>query len=482
VAILDSYLRIGKGDTLLSGVWPYVKGSCYYKNPVFLRLKKELNRLGDSPLALKSAENKTRQLDVMPEVIPTFEETEHEFLFPRECVFLFPPLDDVAIVDNRFFCAKKEGLAVVKKPFELRPIQSACFREWKYLFDSSTSGDWGCGGVFVAPCGEGKTLLGLEIIRDTCAKGLILVDNESAKDAWVSEARRWYGEECGLIQGPRDKWTIGNVFTVAMIPTLVSALKKHSREDLLSFFEGEKISIVISDEVDRLSANQWRKVIGCFSAFYRIGLTATPDRDDQKVFLQNIGPILFDSKKDSVVMPARVYFVNFNKPSTARSIFLWDGSVSVQKLISAVSENEERNDWLFSFVEAAVKKGRTVLCLSDRVEQVKKFAQRIEDSLDVSVAVRIGGVSEKEKKASYSARCVVGTYGACRRSYNREDFDCLIFLTPTGSPEQSVGRITRKSAGKKEPLVLDPIDTCYDIARFMAQKRRKIYKGLGYTV
>ncbi len=63
--------------------------------------------------------------------------------------------------------------------------------------------------------------------------------------------------------------------------------------------------------------------------------------------------------------------------------------------------------------------------------------------------------------------------------------DTLFLATPTGSAitvQQAVGRIVREYEGKKQPIVLDFVDSQIGICNGLYAKRKKVYNRLKYPI
>ena len=94
------------------------------------------------------------------------------------------------------------------------------------------------------------------------------------------------------------------------------------------------------------------------------------------------------------------------------------------------------------------------------------MAKKLSDTIDL-------------EEAFFKKRIVFSTYGAARDGNNREDLDTLIMITPTSNPEQAIGRILRKFQNKKEPFVVELIDTTafiYHKSKYDSSKKVSIFE------
>jgi DNA excision repair protein ERCC-3 len=176
------------------------------------------------------------------------------------------------------------------KPFGVRHYQAEASKRWYQ--DGRPSG--GC-GVVVLACGAGKTIVGIESMRQVQAKTLILATNQAAVNQWVREIidkTHLTADQVGAYTG-----TIKEIkpVTVATYQILTWRRSKESKFEHLHLFEDEDWGLLIYDEVHLLPA----PVFGATSALQgrrRLGLTATLVREDGRegdVF-SLVGPKRYD--------------------------------------------------------------------------------------------------------------------------------------------------------------------------------------------
>jgi superfamily II DNA or RNA helicase len=122
-------------------------------------------------------------------------------------------------------------------------------------------------GCVVLPTGAGKTIVGVKAIEKVNSSSLILVPTLDLMDQWVSVLAKSFNVEIGRLGGGEDKI---EGLTVA---TYDSAYIRGS-----SF--GNNFSLVIFDEVHHLAAPGFRSIAEQMASPYRLGLTATIERED----------------------------------------------------------------------------------------------------------------------------------------------------------------------------------------------------------
>jgi len=70
------------------------------------------------------------------------------------------------------------------------------------------------------------------------------------------------------------------------------------------------------------------------------------------------------------------------------------------------------------------------------------------------------------------------TYAMTAEATDNPKLDTAVLATPRANILQPVGRILREHPGKKEPVVLDLVDTCAHILQTFTSKRRTQYFSL----
>ncbi len=153
----------------------------------------------------------------------------------------------------------------------------------------------GGNGVVVLPCGAGKTIVGLAVMRLVGSKTLILTTNTVAVRQWrdeILDKTRVSPEDVGEYTG--EEKTVRPV-TVTTYQMLTWRRSRTEAFEHFGLFSRENWGLVIYDEVHLLPAPIFR-VTAALQARRRLGLTATLVREDGKedeVFCL-IGPKRYD--------------------------------------------------------------------------------------------------------------------------------------------------------------------------------------------
>ena len=335
----------------------------------------------------------------------------------------------------------------------------------------------GKGAILFAPCGKGKTVMGLEMIRRLGRKALVLVHKSFLVDQWVERANTFLPEaKVGLWQ--RDQIPTGDEdIVIGMVQSIVNPRRTYPSEVY------EMFGTIVADETHRYAAPMWQDAISNVPASYRIGLTATPERKDKlhDVFYAHIGQIAYHMEGHKRV--PLIWRIDTDTSFPPRSYAMYNGDVNTAKLVTMVSKEEDRTDRIVGFAIRALKKGRKVLILSERVAHTKEMNELLKTKVgeDFTSAVYIGGMKQQQREEASKADIICGTYAMAQEGLDIPTLDTLILATPKTSITQSVGRILRDAPDKKDPVVVDFVDAEIPVLNAYWWARKKTYNNLGYN-
>jgi len=141
---------------------------------------------------------------------------------------------------------------------ELRPYQKAALNAW---FDA------GGRGVIVLPTAAGKTFVALKAIEKLNVATLVVVPTLDLLDQWRKLLSNQFETEVGAYGGGDDR----------LEPLTVSTYDSaYIRAEQL----GDRFMFIIFDEVHHLPAPSYSQIAEMYIAPYRMGLTATYERED----------------------------------------------------------------------------------------------------------------------------------------------------------------------------------------------------------
>jgi len=342
------------------------------------------------------------------------------------------------------------------------------------------------GGMLVAPCGLGKTVVGLKIAAELGVTTTVLVHKEFLVDQWKASVAEWLGlgdDDIGVIQQDKCDYE-GKKILIAMTQSLVSAREYDER---LFNHSG----LLLLDETHRHGAELWHKAAAKFTCRWRLGLTATPSRKDGlwDVVRFSVGNIIAEA--DAGWVKPLVYRVRYS-PRLYIPQYCWartrpDGSYQIKKvylakLLNLLVADEGRNKIILDMIVKAAAKGRKVLLLSDRRSQISylESAVKIAAGDSCTVSPYVGGMGKRQRAVAERCQVMLGTFAMACEGLNVPDLDVLILATPHSDIVQSVGRVLRDVDGKKQPIVIDICDDEPYMCGRMAEKRQYTYDKMGW--
>lgn len=334
-------------------------------------------------------------------------------------------------------------------------------------------------GILEAGCGKGKTCMAIDAMAKVGVTTLVLVHKTFLMNQWKERIKEFTGEDAGTIQGKVCDYK-GKKVVIGMVQSLVHPEKYP--EDMFRYF-----GLVITDEVHRIGSEEWSKVIRLFPSAKRWGLTATPNRADgmEEVFKSHIGDIVYTIKGENLV--PRIAFVE--TPSVVKYddyVNRYTGQPSIARLQTILSEDSVRNKQIVSVVENALKSGRKILVLGDRVDQLEKLTEEVNQRSEYDLAMLYVGKTKQEdrdKADDKSVRVIFGTLSLAKEGLDIPSLDTLMLISPNSAEstiQQATGRILREYEDKKEPIVIDFYDVNIGICKNMLEKRKRLYLKLGY--
>jgi superfamily II DNA or RNA helicase len=458
-AILGQRLFVEKKG-LPSPVLNHIKRIAAFQNPEFY--KKQSMRLSTA---------------LTPHVIACAEELPRHVALPRGCVDELTDLlqglgTELAIVDERTI-----GTPLVATfNGQLTSIQESAAR-------AILAHDI---GVFVAPPGIGKTVVGTYLVAARARSTLILVHRQPLLDQWVAQLSVFLGID------PRSIGQIGagkrrpnGQLDVAMLQSLV---RKDSVDDILAEY-----GHVIVDECHHLPAVSFERVLSHAKARYITGLTATRLRRDghHPITQMQLGPVRFtvDAKVQAEARPfAHWLFVRetgFRASDASRES-------GIQELYAALARDADRNEVIINDIIRALEEGRSPIVLTERKDHLEFFADKLRRFAKHLVVLQ-GGMSAKAQRDAQSRmaaipaneeRLVLATGRYIGEGFDDARLDTLFLTLPVswkGTLTQYAGRLHRLHPGKREVQIFDYVDCQVPMLLRMFEKRLQGYRAIGYT-
>jgi superfamily II DNA or RNA helicase len=290
--------------------------------------------------------------------------------------------------------------------------------------------------------GWGKTFTALHIARKLGQKTLVITHTTALRDQWVEEIELLFGCKPGVIgSGQFDHED--HFVTVANVQTLVKRTTELAKE----------FGTVILDEAHHCPATTFAQLVDSFHARYRIALSGTMIRKDQKhvVFRDYFG--------SHILRPAAANTMTPTVHAVKSGIILKPDATWVEK-INELTQDEFYQQYIANIAQLQINEGHSVLIVADRVE----FLQKVQENIGETCLLVTGETSfEERQKAkqqllSGEKRAVAGSRQIFSEGISINVLSCIILAVPISNDsllEQLAGRIQRQYENKLTPVIVD---------------------------
>lgn len=333
-------------------------------------------------------------------------------------------------------------------------------------------------GLVILPCGCGKTRLGVGAVLAVGVSSIILVHTKDLADQWLQELAG-----VGIVGG-----LIGDGRCEADAPVIVGIV-----DSLVPYLEAntewaKRFGLAIVDEAHHTPAKTFQRALVLLPARWRLGLTATPDREDglRKLMEWSFGPTLLERNTKEMIklgylMPAVIEFV-----STGWR-FAWEGAEKkrIIEMEKACASDLDRNFLIADRAAQDVRAGEIVLVLANRHVMVEELTAMIK-AQGVPCLALTGKTGKKKRKDTIAelkageAPCVVAT-SLADEGLDVRRLSRIHLAWPQkarGATTQRLGRLLRLWEGKK-PRLIDYLDLDVPTMKSRAAARRRVYRDAG---
>lgn len=341
-------------------------------------------------------------------------------------------------------------------------------------------------GILVAPCGAGKTEMGLALIAALQAPALWIAHTLDLAEQALERARLRLGltgGEAGLIDAKHK--TPGTKLTVATVQSLY-----HMDMDEL----GQRFGTVIVDECHHVvnnpeQASMFAAVLAMLPARYRFGLTASDDRSDglRDTIFQVLGGRI------AAIDPARLEQHTIRPSVLAiRTDFVYspvpgEQPIDHARLLRHMTADAGRTQCIIAAaIDRAAADGTSWLVLGGTLELLERL-YRYAQQLGLAAEYICGATKKAERRAALQrmrdgeSRILFATYQLAKEGLDIPRLDRLVLATPTRNKvivQQSIGRIQRQAPGKTSALILDFVDARTPQLKAQYRQRRALYRNM----
>jgi superfamily II DNA or RNA helicase len=342
-------------------------------------------------------------------------------------------------------------------------------------------------GVFVAPPGSGKTVVGANLVARRARSTLVLVHRTQLLEQWIAQLSLFLDlkpKGIGQIGGGKRK--PNGKLDVAMIQSLT---RRDEVNDLVADY-----GHVIVDECHHVPAVSFERIMREVKARYVTGLTATPRRRDghHPILHLQLGPARFfiDPKSQAAAQP-------FEHKLIVRSTeFRLAGDAAdagIQEVYRQIAMDERRNRLILDDVIQALDEKRSPILLTERRDHLDYLAEHLHGPAR-NLIVLHGGKKAKDRRAAIrqltsipedEERLVLATGRFIGEGFDDARLDTLFLAMPVswrGTLVQYAGRLHRKHHGKTEVRIMDYVDRDVPMLARMFERRLRGYRAMGYVV
>lgn len=317
-----------------------------------------------------------------------------------------------------------------KFQFELRPSQK------EIVYDMQDN----C--IINAKVGFGKTFCGLALAARLKEKTLVVTHTVALRNQWEKEVVKTLGIKPGIIGS--GKFNIDSPIVVSNIQSLVKYIPQLNRE----------FGLLIVDEMHHVSSPTFTKVVDAMFSRYKVGLSGTIERKDQKhvVFKDYFGSKIYRPERENTMTPT-VDVIN-------SGVAFSNTNASWAEKVNVLKESYLYKNLVVRLADHYASLGHKVLIVSDRVEFLKECSEASEYPSEVLIGALkedqredvINKISSGEVKQLWSTQSLVS------EGISINPLSCIILGTPLNNMpllEQLIGRIQRQAEGKLDPVVVD---------------------------
>lgn len=353
-------------------------------------------------------------------------------------------------------------------------------------------------GVISAPTGSGKSVMMCWLIAEKKVQTLVLVNTLELANQFKENLLR----HTSLTDA--DVAIISSGAKFALKPVTITLLQSANKFDEFKVEEINKnVGMVLTDEVHIVGASTYYEVLNKFSAHYKYGFSATPEREDGLTPLIHMasGPIRSIVSAADVAAAGNILLPQVRAISTNYTFPLFDMN-EYQTMITDLANDSDRNQLIADTLaeEDYATKQKVLLC--GRVIQCVHLQQLIPES-----KILVGSISAEDQEAikkhypdqyekiveqkgkkyrkkvveelsSGKLNTVISTYSLFSTGLDFSGLEVAAFCSPLKSKilvKQCRGRIMRV-AKNKQPICLDFEDSKVGLLKTQSKTRQRILK------
>lgn len=334
-------------------------------------------------------------------------------------------------------------------------------------------------GIYEAPPGSGKTVTALCAIANVQQKALVIVNTTNIASQWADRCETFLGFRPGIIGD--GQWDDSQPITIALNQTLSSKIESLSDDWFRQW------GFVCLDECHHVTAGTFFSVMNAFPAEWRIGVSATPDRDNGLLGLAYgvLGPVIHQTEKQELIDNGLLVRPTVVRVITGFMHDYWsthyaDDSCQIpgcdksgkhrhqnnyQQVLAALTQDDARNALIASKVGSHPTSANLVL--SKRLDHLRALRNEVMklDQFDPMRLYMLTGKEDTEERMrvaeeAEAGSCVIFSTIA-DEALDIPRLDKVYLTWPTKNSaviRQQVGRVERSFPGKESATVYDFVD------------------------
>jgi superfamily II DNA or RNA helicase len=265
---------------------------------------------------------------------------------------------------------------------------------------------------------------------------------------------------------------------------VIQSLIRWDLRRLDDFMNG--FGLLILDEAHHVAASTFHGIVGRCPARYRLGLTATPERDDGLTPLLELflGKPLVQVDHDYLIKAGALALPEIRLVETGFD-YPYLSTRDYAPMMTSLSTDGARNSLIIDTVVAEARQGHSCLVLSGRVAHCKALAAGIRKR-GISAASLTGQVAKALRKLLLDRARSGDLQVLTATSLADEGLDLprlsRVFLVYPGRARgrtvQRLGRLMRPHPGKQDAVLVDFVDRRVPILRRQHLERRRLYAEL----
>ncbi len=329
-------------------------------------------------------------------------------------------------------------------------------------------------GVAIVPCGGGKSRMAVGAIAALRLPALVLVHTHDLAEQWRAQIQSLLDLDA-VVYGAGQR-SVGPI-TIGLVQTLCR-LEPEDLSNVLGRF-----GMLITDECHHCPAQTFRAVVDKCPAKYRLGLTATPEREDglgPMIPLFFGDPIARVGHKDLIDRGVLAEPEIRQVPTDFDYFYSWPGDYS--PMISTLAGDVDRNELIVSTVAEQASQGHVCLVLSGRIDHCELLKTELCDR-GIHAVVLTSQVPKHERTrilndAREGRVSVIVATSLADEGLDLPRLSRVFLVYPTrakGRTVQRLGRLMRPHPDKKDAVLFDFVDERVPVLRAQARQRRLAY-------